>query len=109
MEFFNQAIDILKILVMALGAGLAVWGVINLLEGYGSDNPAANHRALSSLWLIKCNKSEERKSTIQTEPAVRSRNIVETQDFCYNGYRTFDDGKRGGSLCTSAINRYGTL
>ena len=25
MEFFNQAIDILKILVMALGAGLAVW------------------------------------------------------------------------------------
>ena len=32
MEFFNQAIDILKILVMALGAGLAVWGVINLLE-----------------------------------------------------------------------------
>lgn len=28
MEFFNQAIDILKILVMALGAGLAVWGVI---------------------------------------------------------------------------------
>src|SRR5699024_10256469 len=42
MEFFNSAIDILKILVMALGAGLAVWGVINLLEGYGSDNPAAN-------------------------------------------------------------------
>ena len=41
-NFFNQAIDILKILVMALGAGLAVWGVINLLEGYGSDNPAAN-------------------------------------------------------------------
>ena len=49
MEFFNQAIDILKILVMALGAGLAVWGVINLLEGYGSDNPAA--KSLSSSWL----------------------------------------------------------
>lgn len=47
---FNQAIDILKILVMALGAGLAVWGVINLLEGYGSDNPAAKARALSSSW-----------------------------------------------------------
>ena len=40
MEFFNSAIDILKILVRALGAGLAVWGVINLLEGYGSDNRA---------------------------------------------------------------------
>ncbi len=35
MEFFNQAIDILKNLVMALGAGLGVWGVINLLEGSG--------------------------------------------------------------------------
>ena len=48
MEFFNQAIDILKILVMALGAGLAVWGVINLLEGYGSDNPAAKDQRLNS-------------------------------------------------------------
>ena len=35
MEFFNQAIDILKILVMALGAGLAVWGVINLWKVTG--------------------------------------------------------------------------
>ena len=49
MEFFNQAIDILKILVMALGAGLAVWGVINLLEGYGSDNPAAKSQAIKQL------------------------------------------------------------
>ena len=49
MEFFNQAIDILKILVMALGAGLAVWGVINLLEGYGSDNPAAKSEGIKQL------------------------------------------------------------
>ena len=49
MEFFNQAIDILKILVMALGAGLAVWGVINLLEGYGSDNPAAKSQGVKQL------------------------------------------------------------
>ena len=42
MEFFNQAIDILKILVIALGGGLCVWGGINLLEGYGQDNPASN-------------------------------------------------------------------
>ena len=49
MEFFNQAIDILKILVMALGAGLAVWGVINLLEGYGSDNPAAKIQGIKQL------------------------------------------------------------
>ena len=49
MEFFYQAIDILKILVMALGAGLAVWGVINLLEGYGSDNPAAKSQGIKQL------------------------------------------------------------
>ena len=49
MEFFNQAIDILKILVMALGAGLAVWGVIILLEGYGSDNPAAKSQGIKQL------------------------------------------------------------
>ena len=42
MAFFTSAIDTLKILVIALGAGLGAWGVINLLEGYGSDNPAAN-------------------------------------------------------------------
>ena len=49
MEFFNQAIDILKILVMALGAGLAVWGVINLLGGYRSDNPAAKSQGIKQL------------------------------------------------------------
>ena len=42
MAFFASAIDTLKILVIALGAGLGAWGVINLLEGYGQDNPASN-------------------------------------------------------------------
>ena len=39
MAFFSSAISILQTLVVAIGAGLAVWGVINLLEGYGNDNP----------------------------------------------------------------------
>ena len=42
MAFFISAINILQTLVVAIGAGLAVWGVINLLEGYGNDNPGAN-------------------------------------------------------------------
>ena len=42
MSFFTSAIDTLRILVVALGAGLGAWGVINLLEGYGNDNPGAN-------------------------------------------------------------------
>ena len=41
MEFFNSAIEVLQTLVVALGAGLGVWGAINLLEGYGNDNPGA--------------------------------------------------------------------
>ena len=42
MEFFNSAIEVLQTLVVALGAGLGVWGGVNLLEGYGSDNPGSN-------------------------------------------------------------------
>ena len=42
MAFFNSAITTLQTLVIALGAGLGAWGVVNLLEGYGSDNPGAN-------------------------------------------------------------------
>lgn len=46
MAFFGEAINTLKILVIALGAGLGVWGIINLLEGYGNDNPGANRQGL---------------------------------------------------------------
>lgn len=42
MAFFQQAITVLQTLVIALGAGLCVWGGINLMEGYGNDNPGAN-------------------------------------------------------------------
>ena len=40
MAFFEQAITVLQTLVIDLGAGLGIWGVINLLEGYGNDNRA---------------------------------------------------------------------
>ena len=40
MAFFTSAIGVLQTLVIALGAGLGIWGVINLLEGYGNDNRA---------------------------------------------------------------------
>lgn len=46
MAFFTSAITILQTLVVALGAGLAVWGVINLLEGYGNDNPGAKSQGI---------------------------------------------------------------
>ncbi len=49
MAFFNQAIDVLSMLVIALGAGLGIWGVINLLEGYGNDNPGAKSQGMKQL------------------------------------------------------------
>lgn len=49
MEFFTEAINTLRVLVIALGAGLAVWGVINLLEGYGNDNPGAKSQGMKQL------------------------------------------------------------
>ena len=42
MAFFNSAVEVLETLVVALGGGLGIWGGINLLEGYGNDNPGAN-------------------------------------------------------------------
>ena len=42
LAFFNSAVTVLQTLVIALGAGLGIWGAINLLEGYGNDNPGAN-------------------------------------------------------------------
>ena len=49
MDFFNSAIDVLQTLVIALGGGLCVWGGINLLEGYGQDNPAAKSQGVKHL------------------------------------------------------------
>ena len=49
MEFFNEAINVMQTLVIALGAGLGVWGVINLLEGYGNDNPGAKSQGMKQL------------------------------------------------------------
>ena len=49
MAFFSSAINILQTLVVAIGAGLGVWGVINLMEGYGNDNPGAKSQGIKQL------------------------------------------------------------
>ena len=49
MAFFQSAITTLQTLVIALGAGLGVWGGINLLEGYGNDNPGAKSQGIKQL------------------------------------------------------------
>ncbi len=52
MDFFSEAINVLATLVIALGAGLAVWGVVNLLEGYGNDNPGAKSQGIKQLMAV---------------------------------------------------------
>ncbi len=49
MAFFGTAVDALKTIVIALGAGLGIWGGVNLLEGYGNDNPGAKSQGMKQL------------------------------------------------------------
>ena len=49
MGFFNSAVGVLQTLVIALGAGLGIWGVVNLMEGYGNDNPGAKSQSMKHI------------------------------------------------------------
>lgn len=49
MSFFTSAIDTLQVVVILIGGGVGVWGVINLLEGYGNDNPGAKSQGMKQL------------------------------------------------------------
>ena len=64
MEFFNSAIDVLQTLVIALGAGLGIWGVINLLEGYGNDNPGAKSQGIKQLMACLLYTSSKKSRTL---------------------------------------------
>ena len=49
MEFINQAVTVLQTLVVAL---VPVWlcgVVVNLMEGYGNDNPGAKSQGIKQL------------------------------------------------------------
>ena len=47
--FLTQSINTLQTVVTAIGGGLSAWGVINLLEGYGNDNPGAKSQGIKQL------------------------------------------------------------
>ena len=49
MEFFTLAISVLTTIITAMGAGLGVWGIVNLLEGYGGENPQARSQGIKQL------------------------------------------------------------
>ena len=57
MAFFQSAIATLQTLTVALGAGLGAWGVINLMEGYGNDNPGAKSQGIKQLTANQLEKN----------------------------------------------------
>ena len=46
MAFFAAAITVLQTLVVAIGAGLGIWGAITLLEGYENEDESLKRRGL---------------------------------------------------------------
>ncbi len=49
MTFFYEAVTVLQSLVVGLGCGLGLWGGVNLMEGYGNDNPGAKSQGVKQL------------------------------------------------------------
>jgi len=49
MAFFTTTVTALTTVVTALGGGVGVWGVINFLEGYGSENGASKSQGVKQL------------------------------------------------------------
>ena len=49
MAFFSSTVEVLQTRVTAIGAGLGIWGLVNLLEGYGNDNPGAKSQGIKQL------------------------------------------------------------
>lgn len=47
--FISTACTVLKSVIILIGAGVGIWGVVNLLEGYGNDNPGAKSQGMKQL------------------------------------------------------------
>lgn len=48
-SFLQSGVKALKVVIIAVGGGLAVLGVVNLLEGYGNDNPGAKSQGMKHI------------------------------------------------------------
>lgn len=57
-DFGSAAKDKIKLIIQLIGGGVGLWGVVNLLEGYGSDNPGSKSQGLkqtlAGVGLIAC-------------------------------------------------------
>ena len=73
MDFINNAVTVLQTLVIAIGAGLGIWGLVNLLEGYGNDNPGAKSQGMKQLMAgggVHPRSSAQRPLRLMTAPTT---------------------------------------
>lgn len=45
-NFISTTVTVLKTVIILIGAGLGIWGVVNLVEGYGNDNAGAKSQGM---------------------------------------------------------------
>ena len=51
-SFITTACTVLKSVICLIGGGVSLWGVVNLLEGYGNDNPGAKSQGMKQLMSV---------------------------------------------------------
>ena len=68
MSFFSTAVTTLQTIVIALGAGLGIWGGINLMEGYGNDNPGAKSQGMKHVIPNQLKGNPRKEKTTQADP-----------------------------------------
>lgn len=78
MAFFNSAVGVLQTLVIALGAGLGIWGVINLLEGYAKAARTAKAAGSTAQATAKsAEKTAEATATAAKKAAEKAKEAAE--------------------------------
>ena len=93
MEFFNSAVDVLKTLVVALGAGLGVWGAVNLMEGYGGDNPSAKSQGMKQLMIFSGRRLPPRTYLLASvsSPSVANGFLSQEETHCKSNIHLYSE------------------
>ena len=52
MDFFTSSVGVLQTVLTLIGAGVGGWGIVNLLEAYGSDNAGGKSQGMKQLMAV---------------------------------------------------------
>ena len=75
MGFFSTAVNGLKTVITAIGAGIGIWGGINILESYSSGNPNEKTQGIKHFipnWV----EQNTVKGQSATQIAKRNDNVI---------------------------------